>query len=204
MASRERSKVGEARYSLQELTEAANVSVRTVRYYIAEGLLPPPVSAGARSFYSDAHLNRLRLIGLLKERFLPLKEIRRQLRDLDDAAIRDTLIEADADTDPTIAASVDEHHFSLDREALRQPRLVAEESAADYIAHVLGEHAAPVVKHRKVVTPASSSTPMGDALYRRIALGDDAELVISDALYQRRKERVDALIAWAQRVLTQD
>ncbi|MBL8128342.1 MAG: MerR family DNA-binding transcriptional regulator, partial [Chloroflexia bacterium] len=32
--------------TLADLTEAADVSTRTVRYYIAEGLLPPPEGAG--------------------------------------------------------------------------------------------------------------------------------------------------------------
>src|SRR4051812_15528391 len=89
----------ETRYSLQELTRAANVSVRTVRYYIAEGLLPPPVSAGARSFYGEPHLDRLRLIGLLKDSFLPLKEIRRRLTGLDDAAVRLALAELEQQDD---------------------------------------------------------------------------------------------------------
>ncbi|MCC6705677.1 MAG: MerR family DNA-binding transcriptional regulator, partial [Thermomicrobiales bacterium] len=38
--------MNDERYSLQELSDAAGVSPRTVRYYIAEGLLPPPEPAG--------------------------------------------------------------------------------------------------------------------------------------------------------------
>lgn len=48
--------------SLTELTAAADVSVRTVRYYIGEGLLPPPEGAGPGSSYGRGHLDRLRLI----------------------------------------------------------------------------------------------------------------------------------------------
>ncbi len=40
-------------YSLEELTERAGVTVRTVRYYIAEGLLPPPVGGCPRSAYTE-------------------------------------------------------------------------------------------------------------------------------------------------------
>ncbi len=72
----------EAQFSLTALTRAANVSVRTVRYYIAEGLLPPPTAAGPASFYTQDHLDRLRLIALLKTCYLPLKEIRRRLAGL--------------------------------------------------------------------------------------------------------------------------
>ncbi|MCC6312380.1 MAG: MerR family transcriptional regulator [Thermomicrobiales bacterium] len=75
------------RLTLQELTDAAGVSVRTVRYYITEGLLPPALGAGSSSFYVPAHLNRLRLIGRLKDGYLPLKEIRRRLSGVDDATV---------------------------------------------------------------------------------------------------------------------
>src|SRR5215216_5219614 len=81
----------EPRYTLNELTDEAGVSVRTVRYYIAEGLLPPPVGAGPRSGYTVGHLDRLRLIGQLKDAYLPLKEIRRRVAGLSDAEVRQRL-----------------------------------------------------------------------------------------------------------------
>jgi DNA-binding transcriptional MerR regulator len=84
----------EERYGIAELAEAADVSVRTVRYYIGEGLLPPPVTAGARSYYTREHLARLQLIGHLKDAYLPLREIRRQLASLDEETIRE-LVEAE-------------------------------------------------------------------------------------------------------------
>src|SRR5688572_20946479 len=74
-------------FGIGELAEEAGVSVRTVRYYIAEGLLPPPVVAGARSHYTRAHLDRLRLIGHLKAAYLPLREIRRRLDALDEGQV---------------------------------------------------------------------------------------------------------------------
>jgi DNA-binding transcriptional MerR regulator len=79
------------RLSLQELTDAAGVSVRTVRYYIAEGLLPAPMGSGPASFYTPNHLRRLRLIGRLKEAYLPLKEIRRRLEGVTDEAVEGLL-----------------------------------------------------------------------------------------------------------------
>src|SRR5680860_1142776 len=74
-------------YTLNALTEAAGVSARTVRYYISEGLIPPPTTAGRRASYTTAHLNRLRLIGQLKHAYLPLREIRRQLDRMTDSEI---------------------------------------------------------------------------------------------------------------------
>ena len=82
---------GAERLTLGELTAAADVSVRTVRYYIAEGLLPPPEGSGPGSAYSQGHLDRLRLIQRLKEAYLPLKEIRRRLSGLSDDEVRSVL-----------------------------------------------------------------------------------------------------------------
>ncbi len=46
-------------FSLAELAEAAGLPRRTIRYYIARGLLPGPLKAGRRSEYSREHLERL-------------------------------------------------------------------------------------------------------------------------------------------------
>ena len=202
----------ETRYSLQELTRAANVSVRTVRYYIAEGLLPPPVSAGARSFYGVSHLDRLRLIGLLKDSFLPLKEIRRRLTGLDDAAVRSAIVELEQqheerDEDFFPFMEQDHRYPMIDASVERRHRLAEQapsDSASDYISRVLGQNrpVAPGTHPRPVAPPLPA--PSEADIWRRISLGDDAELLISDELFQRRKERIEALVAWAKRVLSQD
>jgi len=83
----------ERQYTLQELADSAGVSIRTIRYYIGEGLLPGPEGAGPQSHYTESHVQRLRAIGMLKERYLPLKEIRRELTGLDDAAIDELIRE---------------------------------------------------------------------------------------------------------------
>ena len=83
----------ERQYTLQELADSAGVSIRTIRYYIGEGLLPGPVGAGPQSHYTESHARRLQAIALLKDRFLPLREIRKQLTRLDDAAVDRLIID---------------------------------------------------------------------------------------------------------------
>jgi DNA-binding transcriptional MerR regulator len=63
-------------FSLKELCEAAQVTERTVRYYIAEGLLPPPLGTRAQSRYTSGHLERLKLIQRLKEQDFSLRQIK--------------------------------------------------------------------------------------------------------------------------------
>ncbi len=55
------------------------MTVRTIRYYISEGLLPSPDVRGRYSMYDEDYLKRIRLIQRLKEAFLPIREIRRKL-----------------------------------------------------------------------------------------------------------------------------
>ena len=52
----------DARYTLTELADLAGVTPRTVRYYLAQGLLPGVGVAGPGAKYDDTHLARLRLI----------------------------------------------------------------------------------------------------------------------------------------------
>ena len=63
-------------YSLGELAAASGVSERTIRYYQAEHLLPRPAKKGRDAVYADDHLERLRLIGELRDRGLTLHTIR--------------------------------------------------------------------------------------------------------------------------------
>jgi len=79
------------RYRLAELAAATGVSSRTIRYYIAEGLLPPPEGVGPAAVYGDAYRDRLALIATLKGRYLPLREIAARLQELDDTGVRAAL-----------------------------------------------------------------------------------------------------------------
>jgi DNA-binding transcriptional MerR regulator len=62
-------------YKLEELAEEAEISPRTVRYYVQRGLLPAPTFRGKDSFYGRDHLLRLRAIRRLQEQYLPLDAI---------------------------------------------------------------------------------------------------------------------------------
>jgi len=77
------------RYALTELADLAGVTPRTVRYYLAQGLLPAVGQTGPGAKYDERHLARLRLIRRLQIEHLPLAEIRRRMDDLTDDQIRD-------------------------------------------------------------------------------------------------------------------
>ena len=237
------------RFSLGDLTRAAGVSVRTVRYYIAEGLLPPPTGGGPGRHYTAAHLDRLRLIARLKAAYLPLREIRRRLAGLDEAEVGRLL----APGPPSAGAepAVDDAAAYLDRvlganpapspsgpvrrssasgpavRGLREPDSSApgtvEPAATPFLsasasmsppdpppadaapAPMLGRaYPASFPIHPEAATDADAEAAREEVTapdaWRRVPLGDDAELLIRDGAYRRRRDRVEWLIAWAQKV----
>lgn len=62
--------------TIDQLATRSGVPIRTVRFYIAEGLLPGASTRGKGPSYTQEHLDRLQLIRLLVARHLPLAEIR--------------------------------------------------------------------------------------------------------------------------------
>lgn len=71
------------RFTARELAERADTTVRTVHYYVAEGLLPPPDGTTRNALYGADHLARLRIIAALRSEGLSLAAIRSRLALLD-------------------------------------------------------------------------------------------------------------------------
>lgn len=193
----------ETSYSLTELADAADVSTRTIRYYISEGLLPPPVGAGHASRYTSEHLSRLRQIAALKAQYLPLKEIRNRLGD------------------PPLPPALPPHERSQRSSArdylrtLRRPPAVPGPLLHEEDAGITYSYAAPMAA--PMMSPPEASEAVEAALppeelaedlappgplWRRIPIGDSAELVIADDLFRRKREKVEWLIRWARKVIT--
>jgi len=65
--------------TLADLAEASGLPARTIRYYIARGLLDGPVKAGRDAAYTAEHLARLEEIKSLQADGQTLSEIARRL-----------------------------------------------------------------------------------------------------------------------------
>ena len=65
--------------TLAELADESKVPARTIRYYIARGVLPPPVVGGRGASYTEEHLERLERIRKLQSQGLTLAQIAWQL-----------------------------------------------------------------------------------------------------------------------------
>ena len=69
--------------TLAELADAAGLPARTIRFYIARGLLEGPVKAGRGAAYTPAHLKRLERIKQLQANGRMLSEIGNRLGGVD-------------------------------------------------------------------------------------------------------------------------
>ena len=65
--------------TLDEVAEQSGIPARTVRFYIARGLLDGPVKSGRDAVYTDEHVARLNRIKLLQSEGRTLSEIARLL-----------------------------------------------------------------------------------------------------------------------------
>ena len=71
--------MSDALYAIGELADLAGISRRTVRYYVQEGLVPPPLGLGRGNHYGREHLERLLHVKALQEAGRSLDEIRQLL-----------------------------------------------------------------------------------------------------------------------------
>ena len=192
----------DARYTLTDLADLAGVTPRTVRYYLAQGLLPAVGVAGPGAKYDDRHLARLRLIKRLQREHQPLAEIRRRLESLDDTdvlALMETAPEPPTDsaldyirrvtgTPPAMAAAL-------------PANVLFRRSVADAPATYLRATPAPMPAR-----DASTEVHTGPqrSQWERIDLGPDVELHIRRPLTRSTAKRVDRLIEIARDLLQED
>ena len=115
--------------SISDLAQSAGVSVRTIRYYVNEGLLPAPEVKGRYTYYSENYIYRLELIHRLKDSFLPLKEIRQRMLSLTDEEVRELVL-------ANRPIQSNENEFQVLSDEIPNSKL----SALDYINRVLKEN----------------------------------------------------------------
>lgn len=174
-------------YSLTELAKLADVTPRTIRFYIAQGLLAAPASLGPKTRYSDEHLERLLAIKRLQAAHQPLAEIRQQLR-------AGSLVEP-----PSTA----------------QAPAAAPSAAIDYIRGVLGRPAAPVAPAQVAPLPnmappqpppppAQTQTEPDRSQWDRVQINPDIELHLRRPMTRGDNKRVYRLIEYARQLFEED
>jgi DNA-binding transcriptional MerR regulator len=184
------------RYSLTELADLAGVTPRTVRFYLAQGLLPAVGQSGPGSKYDPDHLARLRLIRRLQAEHLPLAEIRRRLDDLEPEEIRD--LAGDPIPPPPPDSALEYLRAVLAAPAparLRPTRRVVLAGVAEPASVTYG---APPAE------PPIAGAPIERSQWERIVLAPDVELHLRRPLSRAQNKQVDRLVTIARELLEED
>ena len=196
-------------YSLTELADLAGVTPRTVRYYLAQGLLPAVGQSGPGSKYDAGHLLRLRLIRRLQAEHLPLAEIRRSLEDMSDWDIRE-LATVDEPAPPSDSA-LDYLRIVLGSSEARMPppgflrsspAMPARTPRSVDIAESVPTFAS--ARHDSHEPPDTAASPIERSQWERIALAPDVELHIRRPLTRAQQKGIDRLVTIARELLEEE
>ena len=211
----------DAAYTLADLCDLADVTPRTVRYYIAQGLLRSPGTTGPGARYDDGHLARLRLIRRLQREHLPLAEIRARLAALtDDEAIA----RAEGPAAPPAESALDYVRGVLGSPIARpsvpapppgsihppQPRLVADLPPSARLRRLESAVAPPPppspVPGAEPPPPVPGAEPPAPdrSHWERYAIAADVELHVRRPLTRSQNRAVARLVEVARQLLEED
>lgn len=171
--------------TIEELAERAGVPVRTIRYYIAEGLLPGPGTRGKAAVYDERHWLRLRLIRRLVDQRVPLATIKTRLAGLSLVEIR-ALLEEEEQRSTTLA------------QAAQAP------SPRDYIAALLRTAAAAGSSPSRPVPPPSipAPAPATGESWEHFQLAPGIELHVRRDVLDQQRPAIERLLEAARRLFT--
>lgn len=210
-------------HTISELSALSGLPVRTIRYYRAQGLIPSAGREGPAARYPDSTLARLRLVAKLRDRHLPLAEIRRRLETLADETVSELA------TGPMTAEAPETSALDYIRALLiGEPKTIGD-PATDLRAEPLLDPFQPSYLRRRplavrevgpieveaqvaqpmqleaVVHSAGTSSAAGErSQWERIVLAPDIELHVRRPLSRRQNRMVERLIAFARQLQGED
>ncbi len=100
------------RYRIEQLANASQISVDTIRYYQNLKLLAPPVRDGRVGWYKESHLRRLQEVQELSQHGFTLE----QIRELDNYDPLLRVLASKSNSDKTYTAAQLAHHCGLDQD----------------------------------------------------------------------------------------
>ena len=185
--------------TLEDLVNISGLPLRTVRFYIQEGLLPGPDSRGKNARYTEGHLERLEWIQRLKEHHRPLREIRILLNNMTPREIK-ALLDGQEKMQEYLSNFNVKGEDAIDH-------LPVGNSALDYIRSVEGkegktQEATDPTVNLNLSASASVSPSSIDIResWQRIVIGDGIELNLKLPIRSEDKARIDELIAFTRRL----
>ena len=124
-----------SKYTTGELAKLCGVSVRTVQYYDTRGILnPTELSDGGRRLYSEADLNKMKIICFLRELDVPLESVSKLLREKNSDEVISLIL---AEQEKQLSAEIEEKKEKLARlSSLRRALQNIENPSFDSIGDV--------------------------------------------------------------------
>ena len=177
--------------SVDELAERTGVTVRTIRYYQSEALLPPPGRLGREARYGAAHVERLDLIAELRARGLRLQAVADVLDNAaGDASAADWLGLGEALRKP----------WTDDRPVVLRDRELAERLGGAPAGTAAALERSGVVERRAGSVPPTWVVPSPELLdialaTIRLGLDPDAGTRLRNLLQQRLRTTATELVA---------
>lgn len=179
-------------FSIEDLARRSGLPLRTVRYYIQQGLLPGPDTAGKYASYSQRHLDHLAMVQRLKRLHLPLKEIQRLIARMSPGDMQQLLHMQD--------------QMALKKLSIKNQAdgIDGISSAIDYIEGLAGRQAR--VKHI-AETPTAYAQPAHGfpqsqvpERWSKIRLAEGVELSVREQESRALRDEIDQLIAAANNI----
>jgi DNA-binding transcriptional MerR regulator len=197
--------------TLDDLANLSKMPIRTLRYYIQEGLLPGPDTRGKFASYSRQHLDRIKMIQRLKDKYLPLQQIKQLLENMSEDDIHQMLQYQDE-----VYPSINQPQLEINQEV--HPTEPGSK-ALDYIRALEQEHGiiqsvnepnipGPFLENKTFImgriTPLEEQrfgVKIKEEKWRKIIFVDGFELHISAAREKEFKAEIQQLVEFTRNLL---
>jgi len=197
-------------WTLEDLATISGLTLRTLRFYMQEGLLQGPDTHGKNARYSQQHVDQLELIQRLKNLRLPLQEIRQLINTMTPEEV-----------------SKIRHYQDILHSALQQPGMIVKEinssygtdsSALDYI-HTLEQDWSNLQKisnspgKKQRIQPSHAPSPSGvsneisdptsspQETWNKIIIDDGLELHIRQPQGLDKQAKIARLVEYGRNLI---
>ena len=175
-------------HSINELAERVGVSPRTIRHYIEEGLLPPPIGSGRHQLFSREHEIRLRVAKALRDLGLTVRGVRTALASTPIHVLEKRLAALPQDVSP-------EQVGDLLSDLWQAPTSPPVQSR--FAAFALGEPSHPRAERLMARGPSERA-----AQWIRVALAPGVELHYQPSDDERRDAAIQSVVRDAEKRLS--
>jgi len=190
--------------TLEDLAQISGLPIRTLRYYIQEGLLPGPDTRGKYASYSQEHVDTLKLITHLKDLHMPLKDIQHLMETMNAEGIRQ-MIDLQEKQKGLLLQDANQSIQNI----VKEPN-----SALEYIQNLteLHESVQNMTTNRQSprrstlnqqTRQGSSASRMKHETWQKVILTDGVELQLRAQLDAETQQKIDDLIQYAQNLFRQ-